>query len=80
MGLGRSGLVKLRSETGELEFAASPKVDAELLAFLKAFKEPADRARLADFRAMVRSVNEEAKQAEQRALQARQRQVPAAAS
>ena len=79
MGLGRSGLAKLRGEIGQFEFASS-KVDADLLAFLKEFNEPADRAKLADFRAMVRSVNEEARQAEQRAAQARQRQPQSVAS
>jgi hypothetical protein len=61
MGLGRRGLVALLvlvMEHGGRRLDFDPKVN-ELLAFLAKFNEQADRAKLADFRAMVGSVNEE---------------------
>jgi Patatin-like phospholipase len=59
MGLGRKGLVALVRHRGgrKLEFG---NADADLLlGFLAQFHEQTDRAKLADFRAMVVSVNEE---------------------
>jgi hypothetical protein len=59
MGLGRRGLVALVKERNGKRLAfGSSNVD-ELLAFFASFKEQTDRATLADFRAMVMSVNEE---------------------
>jgi hypothetical protein len=60
MGLGRRGLLALLAARGKdarlgLEHATVEQV----LPFLRRFKEPADPAKLADFRAMVISVNEE---------------------
>jgi hypothetical protein len=59
MGLGRKGLVALVRQRGgrKLEFGVA-ETDA-LLEFLAQFHEQTDRAKLADFRAMVVSVNEE---------------------
>jgi hypothetical protein len=59
MGLGRKGLVALLQALGmqKLDFD-EPAVDTAL-DFLAQFHEQTDRAKLADFRAMVVSVNEE---------------------
>jgi hypothetical protein len=71
MGLGRRGLVELKKRQGANFSRSSPPV-GELLAFFKKFNEPTDRAKIADFRAMVVSVNEEpeaqTEQTEQAAL------------
>jgi hypothetical protein len=59
MGLGRRGLVALvqKLTSGKLAIGAAD-VDG-LLGFFGRYNEQTDRAKLADFRAMVVSVNEE---------------------
>jgi hypothetical protein len=59
MGLGRRGLVALLERRGGKELALGARDVDGLLAFFARFKEQTDRAKLADFRAMVVSVNEE---------------------
>ena len=61
MGLGRKGPRGSRADTAtpqKLEFGSADDGD-ELLEFFAQFNEQTDRAKLADFRAMVVSVNEE---------------------
>jgi hypothetical protein len=58
MGLGRSGLVALVKRRAAPLGLARLRVE-DLLVFLAGFREHTDRAKLADFRAMVVSVNEE---------------------
>jgi hypothetical protein len=67
MGLGRLGLVALanlderKTADGKSRRLRLDTLDqSKLLAFFAQFKEQTDRAKLADFRAMVASVNEEA--------------------
>jgi len=59
MGLGRRGLVALvqKQDSGKLTFGTRDVVG--LLGFFGRYNEQTDRAKLADFRAMVVSVNEE---------------------
>jgi hypothetical protein len=59
MGLGRRGLVALLEQRGGNRLALRARDVDGLLAFFARFKEQTDRAKLADFRAMVVSVNEE---------------------
>jgi hypothetical protein len=58
MGLGRKGLVALVRQSGRKLVCGIAETDA-LLEFLTQFHEQTDAAKLADFRAMVVSVNEE---------------------
>jgi len=69
MGLGRQGLVALVAENKGRKLVLRADEGEKLLGFLLGFKEQTDRAKLADFRAMVVSVNEEAEQAKQEAQQ-----------
>jgi patatin-like phospholipase len=64
MGLGRRGLVKLLDVCKGGRLRLGPPDVEGLLEFFADFKEQTDRAKLADFRAMVVSVNEEAEQRE----------------
>ena len=59
MGLGRRGLVALvqKRDSGKLAFGTRDVVG--LLGLFGRYNEQTDRAKLADFRAMVVSVNEE---------------------
>jgi hypothetical protein len=59
MGLGRRGLVALVKKRGGKRLVLGSDDVAALLGFFARFKEQTDRAKLADFRAMVVSVNEE---------------------
>jgi hypothetical protein len=59
MGLGRRGLVALLEQRGGKSLGLGAHDADGLLAFFAKFKEQTDRAKLADFRAMVVSVNEE---------------------
>jgi hypothetical protein len=69
MGLGRSGLVTLVPKTKRGKLLLDAVDEDELLSFFAKYNEQTDRAKLADFRAMVVSVNEEAEQAKQEAQQ-----------
>ncbi len=60
MGLGRRGLVALVAQCKGGKLALGPPDFDGLLEFFADFNEQTDRAKLADFRAMVVSVNEEA--------------------
>ena len=60
MGLGRRGLVALVAKCKGGKLALGPPDFDGLLEFFANFNEQTDRAKLADFRAMVVSVNEEA--------------------
>jgi hypothetical protein len=59
MGLGRRGLVSLVAQRNGRRLVLGPADFDALLEFFARFKEQTDRAKLADFRAMVGSVNEE---------------------
>jgi hypothetical protein len=59
MGLGRRGLVSLVAQRNGRRLVLGPADFDGLLEFFARFKEQTDRAKLADFRAMVGSVNEE---------------------
>ncbi|HEY3516776.1 MAG TPA: hypothetical protein VGL98_06975, partial [Gammaproteobacteria bacterium] len=59
MGLGRRGLVALVAENEGRKLVLRPDDGERLLGFFARFNEQTDRAKLADFRAMVVSVNEE---------------------
>ena len=59
MGLGRRGLVALVTENKGRKLTLGADDGERLLAFFAKFNEQTDRAKLADFRAMVVSVNEE---------------------
>ncbi|HVJ30633.1 MAG TPA: hypothetical protein VNA66_10025, partial [Gammaproteobacteria bacterium] len=59
MGLGRRGLVALVEENNGRKLVLAADDGAGLLGFFARHNEQTDRAKLADFRAMVVSVNEE---------------------
>ena len=59
MGLGRRGLVALVDARGRKRLELGSRDVDGLLGFFSRFNEQTDRAKLADFRAMVVSVNEE---------------------
>ena len=59
MGLGRRGLVALVEKRGGARLVLEARDVDALLGFFARFNEQTDRAKLADFRAMVVSVNEE---------------------
>jgi hypothetical protein len=59
MGLGRRGLVALVAENEGRKLVLRPGAGEGLLGFFARYNEQTDRAKLADFRAMVVSVNEE---------------------
>jgi hypothetical protein len=59
MGLGRRGLVELAARHAGTKLELGRRDVDALLAFFARFNEQTDRAKLADFRAMVMSVNEE---------------------
>lgn len=59
MGLGREGLAALVEARGRKRLVTGAVSDEQLLEFFEPFKEQTDRRKLADFRAMVASVNEE---------------------
>ena len=59
MGLGRRGLVALVDARGGRELTLGSRDVDGLLGFFARYNEQTDRAKLADFRAMVVSVNEE---------------------
>jgi hypothetical protein len=59
MGLGRRGLVALVAENSGRKLVLGADDGEGLLGFFARFNEQTDRAKLADFRAMVVSVNEE---------------------
>ncbi|HEX7238161.1 MAG TPA: patatin-like phospholipase family protein [Gammaproteobacteria bacterium] len=59
MGLGRRGLVALVQKRDRRKLTFAPREVDKLLGFFVTYNEQTDRAKLADFRAMVVSVNEE---------------------
>lgn len=59
MGLGRRGLAALVAARGSRRLAMGPLDDDDMLEFFRQYKEQTDRRKLADFRAMLASVNEE---------------------
>jgi hypothetical protein len=59
MGLGRRGLVELAAKHAGAKLELGRRDVDALLKFFARFNEQTDRAKLADFRAMVMSVNEE---------------------
>jgi hypothetical protein len=59
MGLGRRGLVALVAQNQRRRLVLRVDEGERLLKFFARFNEQTDRAKLADFRAMVVSVNEE---------------------
>jgi hypothetical protein len=59
MGLGRRGLVALAAKHAGTKLELGRRDVDAMLKFFARFNEQTDRAKLADFRAMVMSVNEE---------------------